>query len=150
MKRDSSTTGSRSSDHEKSTEKSMTDKLKVALKKILAEPWDVEAWNQAEALAAELQRPDEVAAAYRKILVAGASPELITSVGQRALRFLEDWYAGETAVVVDLLESVLELDPGADWALERLTILRSVNQQWDELLTAYDAALQGLPDGPRR
>jgi len=146
MKRDSSTTGSRSSDHEKSA----ADKLKIALKKALAEPSDTEAWNQIEALAAELQRPDDVAAAYRKVLVAGASPELITSVGQRALRFLEEWYAGETAVVVEFLETILQLDPGADWALERLTILRSVNQQWDELLTAYDGALQGISDGPRR
>ena len=74
MKRDSSTTGSRSSDRSTDHEKSLADKLKGALKKALAEPWDVEVWNEVEALAAELQRPDDVAAIYRKVLVAGASP----------------------------------------------------------------------------
>jgi hypothetical protein len=48
---------------------------------------------------------------------------LATNLGQRALRFMEEWYAGETAVIVEFLDSILKLDPAADWALERLTIL---------------------------
>ncbi|HEY5283599.1 MAG TPA: hypothetical protein VIM14_12490, partial [Polyangia bacterium] len=146
MKRDSSTTGSRSSDSEKGS----SEKLRAALKKVEKQPSSMSAWDELEALAAETQKPDDVAAAYRKVLAPGLGPELIGSLGQRALRFLEDWYAGETAVIVEFLDAILQLDAGADWALERLTILRSVNQQWDELLSSYDRVLDGLADGPRR
>lgn len=146
MKRDSSSTGARSSD----SEKGAADKLKPALKRALGNPADAEAWDELETLAADAQKPDDVAAAYRKVLVPGLGPELVATLGQRALRFFEEWYAGETAVIVELLESVLAVDPGADWALERLTILRSVSEQWGELLAAYDRVLGALSDGPRR
>jgi len=143
MKRDSTT---RSSDSDKAT----ADKLKAALKKVEAKPTDNQAWDECEAAAAEAQKSDEVAAAYRKALVPGAAPEVVAALGQRALRFLEEWYAGQTSVLVDFLEGVLKVDGTADWALERLTILRSVSQQWDELLAAYDRLLDGAPDSPRR
>jgi tetratricopeptide (TPR) repeat protein len=146
MKRDSSTTGSRSVDSEKGS----SEKLRAALKKAEKQPADMQAWDDVEALAAEAQKPDDVAAAYRKLLVTGLGPDLIGTLGQRALRFLEEWYAGETATIVEFLESILQIDAGADWALERLTILRSVNQQWDELLASYDRVLDGLADGSRR
>jgi tetratricopeptide (TPR) repeat protein len=146
MKRDSSTTGSRSVD----SEKGLSEKLKAALKKAEKQPAEMRAWDDAEALAAESQKPDDVAAAYRRVLAPNLGSDLIGSLGQRALRFLEEWYAGETAVIVEFLESILRIDAGADWALERLTILRSVNQQWDELLASYDRVLDGLADGSRR
>jgi len=138
--------GSRSSDSEKAS----SEKLKAALKKVQAQPAAMSAWDDLEALAAETQKPDDVAAAYRKVLAPGLGPDLVGSLGQRALRFLEEWYAGETAVIVEFLDGILQIDPGADWALERLTILRSVNQQWEELLSSYDRVLDGLADGPRR
>ena len=143
MKRDSTT---RASDSDKGS----SDKLKAALKKVEANPGDTQAWDDIEAAAAETQKPDDAAAAYRKALAPGLAPDVLTDLGQRALRFLEEWYAGETAVIVELLEAILKVDPAADWALERLTILRSVNQQWDELLAAYDRVLEGLADGTRR
>jgi tetratricopeptide (TPR) repeat protein len=146
MKRDSSSTGSRSSDSDKGS----SDKLKAALKQAQSNPADERAWDDLEALASETQKPDDVAAGFRKVLAPGLAPALVTQVGQRALRFFEEWYAGETAVVVGLLEKILALDPGADWALERLTILRSVNEEWAELLAAHDRVLEGLPDSPRR
>jgi hypothetical protein len=146
MKRDT-----RSSDSNKaSAEKASADKLKAVLKKVEADPADEKAWDELEAATAESQKPDDAAAAYRAAFRPDMKPEQIAVLGQRALRFHEEWYAGETAVIVDLLETILKLDPSADWALERLTILRSVSQQWDELLAAYDRVLSGLGDGARR
>ena len=144
MKRDSSTL--RSVDSEKGS----SEKLKAALKKAEKQPAEMRLWDEVEALVAETQKPDDVAAAYRRVLAPGLGLDLTSALGQRALRFLEEWYAGETAVVVEFLESILQLDAGADFALDRLTILRSVNQQWDELLASYDRVLDGLADGPRR
>ncbi len=145
MKRDSSATGSRSADSEKGS----SEKLKAVLKKAKADPNDLEVWDELEAIAAETQKPDDVAAAYRKALASAPSPELATNLGQRGLRFVEDWYAGETATIVEFLDNILELDPAADWAIERLTILLSVGEQWAELLAVYDRILAGLADGPR-
>jgi tetratricopeptide (TPR) repeat protein len=145
MKRDSSATGSRSSDSEKGS----SEKLKAVLKKAKADPNDPEVWDELEAIAAETQKPDDVAAAYRKALASAPSPELATNLGQRGLRFMEDWYAGETAIIVEFLDNILQLDPAADWALERLTILLSVGEQWTELLAVYDRILAGLADSPR-
>jgi cytochrome c-type biogenesis protein CcmH/NrfG len=143
MKRDSST---RSSDSDKAS----SDKLKAALKKVEVNPNDEKAWDEVETIAAESQSPDGVADAYRAALRPGIKPDALASLGQRALRFAEEWYAGEASVVTDLLETMLKLDPTADWVLERLTILRSVNQQWEELLTTYDRVLEGASDGVRR
>jgi tetratricopeptide (TPR) repeat protein len=146
MNRGSTTTGSRSFDSDQES----SEKLKAALEKVQAEPGDLHAWDDLEALAVELQTTDRVSAAYRKAIASGLSSDLLMSLGQRALRFMEEWHAGEMAVIVEFLESILQLDPGVDWALERLTILRSVNEQWDALLSTYDRVLEVLADGPRR
>ena len=130
MKRDSSVTGSRSSDSEKGS----SEKLKAVLKKAKADPNDPRGLGRARGHRRRDQKPDDVAAAYRKALASAPSPELATNLGQRGLRFMEDWYAGETAMIVEFLDNILQLDPAADWALERLTILLSVNEQWTELL----------------
>ena len=145
MKRDPSST-KRASDAEKTSR----DQLRSALKRAESDPGDDAAWDELEALAVATQETDEIAAVFRSVLARGPERELVTRVGQRALRFLEEWYAGDANLLVDLLESILALDAGADWALERLTILRSVREQWHELLTAYDRVLEGLPDSPRR
>jgi len=146
MKRDSSSTGSRSPDSDKGS----SDKLKAALKKVQSDPADDKAWDDIDALVPDAPKPDDIAAVFRKVLAPGLAADLVARIGQRGLRFFEEWYAGENAVVVEFLEQILALDPGADWALERLTILRSVAEQWKELLSAYDRVLEGQSDSPRR
>ena len=146
MKRDSSSTTSLSSDSDRVSD----SKMKAALKKAQSDPSDDKAWDTLEAWVAESQKPEEVAALFRKVLSPGLPAELITPVGQRALAFFEEWYAGQSKVIVEFLENILALDPGVDWALDRLTILCSVQEQWNELLAAYDRVLEALADGPRR
>ena len=153
MKRDTKSTGSRRDDPNKTVtekDKATAEKLKAALAAVQAEPGDPAAWDEAEAQAGQQQKPDEIAALYRKLLKPGLEPELVTALGQRALRFFEEWYAGETDRAVELLRQVLAADPDADWALERITILLSVQQRWDEVLLTYDQALSGAPEGARR
>jgi tetratricopeptide (TPR) repeat protein len=161
MKRDTKSSGSRRDDSSRAAEKSnkgsaekptkaTAEKLKAALAAAQAEPANATAWDEAEAMAGQLQKPDDVAAVYRKLLKPGLEPEVVTSVGQRALRFFEEWYAGETDRAVELLRQVLAADVGADWALERVTILLSVQQRWDEVLLIYNQALSSAPEGARR
>ena len=153
MKRDTRSTGSRRDDPNKAAAdktKAAAERLKAALAAAQAEPANAAAWDEAEALASQQQKPDEMASLYRKVLRPGLEPEVVTALGQRALRFFEEWYAGETDRAVELLRQVLAADPDADWALERVTILLSVQQRWDEVLATYDQALSGVSEGARR
>jgi tetratricopeptide (TPR) repeat protein len=153
MKRDTKSTGSRRDDPNKAAAektKATAEKLKAALAVAQAEPANTAAWEEAETLAGQQQKPDDVAALYRKVLKPGLDSELVTTLGQRALRFFEEWYAGETDRAVELLRQVLAASPDADWAIERITMLLSVQQRWDEVLATYDQALSGASEGARR
>ena len=153
MKRDTKSSGSRRDDPNKAAaekNKAAAEKLKAALAAAQSDPTNTAAWDEAEALVTQQQKPDDMAALYRKVLKPGLDREWVTTLGQRALRFFEEWYAGETDRAVELLRQVLAADPDADWALERVTILLSVQQRWDEVLATYDQALSGASEGPRR
>ena len=146
MKRESSQTSARVSD----SAEAVNDKLALALREAENQTDDERAWDALEAAASETQKPDEVAALYQKVIRRELGAAGVTRLGRRALRFSEEWFAGDTNRMVDLLNHVLAADPEADWALERLSLVLSVQQRWDELLQAYDKALAGLADGPRR
>ncbi|MGD0839206.1 MAG: hypothetical protein ABSB49_21425, partial [Polyangia bacterium] len=81
MKRDPSST-KRASDAEKTSR----DQLRSALKRAESDPGDDAAWDELEALAVATQETDEIAAVFRSVLARGPERELVTRVGQRALR----------------------------------------------------------------
>ena len=109
--------------------------------KLEASPADESAWDSLEDLAAQLQRPDEVAAAYRRALAPGLSPALIERVGQRALGFHEEWFGDSSPLLVEVFERLLALDPTLAWALSRLTVLFTMQERWTELLAYFDTAI---------
>lgn len=164
MKREKKSSGSRRDDASKASEKSSkaskaaaeksakasNEDLQAAIALAVEDPASVTAWDEAENLVGQLQRPDELAAAYRQVIKPGLDVDLVTTLGQRALRFFEEWFAGETDRVVEFLREVLAVDPMADWALERVTIVLSVNQRWDEVLATYDQALGNVTEPARR
>lgn len=115
-----------------------------------AAPADEESWNQLEDLAAELQRPEEVGAAYRGALVPGLAAELVERVGQRALGFHEEWFGEASPLLVDVLERILALDPALPWALQRITVLLTVKEAWTELLAHFDRAIAAAGDDTYR
>ena len=45
---------------------------------------------------------------------------------------------------------MLELDPGAEWALRRLSVLYTVKERWSDLLAIYDRSLAAESDVARR
>lgn len=146
MKRDSSSTTARGSD----SATLAGDQLALALQQAENQVDSDQVWDALEAAASDAQKPDEVAALYHKLIRRDLGAPGVTRLGRRALRFFEEWFAGDTDRMVELLNHVLAADPEADWALERLSLVLSVQQRWDELLQAYDKALSGLADGPRR
>jgi tetratricopeptide (TPR) repeat protein len=97
-------------------------------------------WDRAEGLARALSRPDEVAALYEEVLARPLAREQALAIGEKAVQFYEEWFEDPTRVV-RILERVLELDPTADWAFDRLKLLLDAAERWDDLFALYDRAL---------
>jgi tetratricopeptide (TPR) repeat protein len=125
-------------------------RLRAALKKAQEAPGDEAAWNDAEAIAVDLQRSEEVAAAYLKVLKGKQPRATVARLGQRAMRLHEEWLGAEPEALVEVLELVLRADPTQEWAFQRLTLTLSVGQRWDDLLALYDRTLEGMEEGARR
>lgn len=115
-----------------------------------ASPEDEGQWDLLEELAGELQRPDEVGALYRKVLAGDLGGALAASIGQRAAQFHEEWFSEDSPQLAEVLTRVLELDPTAEWALQRVTVVMTVGERWTELLSLYDRALSATSDKARR
>ncbi|MEZ5191095.1 MAG: hypothetical protein R2717_09990, partial [Schumannella sp.] len=115
--------------------------LAAALRAAEASPESDDAWDHLESLAESVQRPDEVARAYRELLRGALSPSQRTHVAERAVRFHDEWYGDQPQAITDLLLQILERDPKARWALDRLTVALTAREDWDALLAVYDRVL---------
>ena len=67
--------------------------------------------------------------------------EQAVAIGERAVQFYEEWF-DDPARVVRILERVLEIDPTADWAFDRLKLVLDAAERWDDLFALYDRALE--------
>ncbi|MBN1653606.1 MAG: tetratricopeptide repeat protein [Deltaproteobacteria bacterium] len=116
-------------------------KLAIALDAVRSHPDLQENWDEVEELADTLQRPTDVKELYRSVLETDLSTSLASEIGQRAVRFQEDWYGEDSADLPELLLRILEIDPNAEWAFQRLTVAYTVSERWDELLALYDRSI---------
>ncbi len=124
--------------------------LAAALRAAENSPDSDDAWDHLESLADTQQQPDEVASLYRDILGRSLPAELRTHLAERAVRFHEEWYGDQPQAITDLLLQILERDPGARWALDRLTVALTAREAWDELLQVYDRVLLGTTSDEER
>lgn len=108
-----------------------------------------DAWDAADEAARETQEPDAVAQLYLEVLSADVTPELANRIGQRAADFHDEWYESPDGLI-EVLRLVLEADPRSDWAFERLSLLLTMAERWDDLLTEYDRALSKMKDEDAR
>ncbi len=123
----------------------------AALRAAESSPDSDDAWDHLEELADQLQRPEEVAELYRKMLDASSVPaDYRDALRERAVQFHEEWFDDNPEVVDDLLASILQRDPAAEWAFERLTVRLTSSERWDKLLAAYDQVLRATEEPSRR
>src|SRR5690606_14249566 len=87
---------------------------------------------------------------YRKVLAQELDNALADSIGKRAAQFHEEWFSEDSPHLAEVLTRVLELDPTAEWALQRVTVVMTVSERWSELLGLYDRALAAARDDARR
>ncbi|MFO0692988.1 MAG: tetratricopeptide repeat protein [Polyangiales bacterium] len=108
------------------------------------------AWDALEDWAAKTQNPDPASAVYRVVLAGTLSRERASELGQRALRFHEEWFSEDSPQQLEVLSRVLEHDPEAEWAFQRLTVVFTSRERWPELLATYDRAIASASDAGRR
>lgn len=124
--------------------------LAVALREAQRAPDRAELWDKVEELASAAQKPEEAADGYRKALKLSKPPELVMALGQRAVRFHEEWFGAQDDALGTILERMLEADPAADWTVRRATVLYTVKEKWADLLGVYDRALGAVDELGRR
>ena len=108
------------------------------------------AWDAVEALADDLEDPDAVSAAYQRVLDEDLDEERAEAIGQRAVRFREEWFGQDIAGLALVLRRVLELAPDSEWAFQRLTVAFTVAENWGDLLDLYNHALGATQDRDRQ
>lgn len=120
----------------------MGESFAAALAAVEATPESIEAWDHLEELADTLDRPDEVGAAYREALGANVPHDTWKTIAERAARFHDEWFGDSPDEMMGVLRPILDKDPGASWAFEKLLVVLTNAERWDDLLDQYDHALQ--------
>jgi tetratricopeptide (TPR) repeat protein len=123
--------------------------LAEALQACANDPANMEAWDRAEDLAREHELPEPVLNLQFELLDGAASVEARVELGRRSADFSEEWF-DDTERVLSILRKVLEVDRGARWAFERLSLLLTVAGRWEDLLAEYDRALRACDDATER
>jgi len=97
-------------------------------------------WDVAERMARELRDPAPVADAYRRALERSMNAEIAETIGRRAIDFHEEWFE-DREVVINLLKRLEELHEGR-WAFDRLKLVLSAEERYDDLFALYDRAIE--------
>src|SRR5690349_11561939 len=113
-------------------------------------PHAVSAWDEVESLAAELDKPDEIVALYNEALAGKLEPEVAEMIGERAGSFCDEWFGDDPKVLEKILSRVLKLAPSSESALQRLSVLYTVAERWDDVLALYNRAIEASKDKGRR
>ena len=124
--------------------------LQEAARAVRQAPHAVSAWHEVEALAAQLDRPDDMVTLYGEVLRDSLQPEIAEMIGDRASSFCDEWFGDDPSIIERLLHRVLELAPGSESALQRLSVIYTTAERWTDLLSLYDRALGVAKDKTQR
>ncbi|MEO8551240.1 MAG: hypothetical protein ABI678_14760, partial [Kofleriaceae bacterium] len=109
-------------------------------------PHAVSAWEEAEGLAADLDKPDDIVKLFEETLAAQLEPEVAEMIGERASRFCDEWFGDDPKVLEGILSRVLQLAPSSESALQRLSVILTVAERWADVLALYDRAIAAAKD----
>ena len=77
--------------------------FKEAAAAVKHSPHAVSAWEEVEALAADLDKPDEIVALYNETLGAAVEPQVAEMIGERAGGFCDEWFGDDPKVLEKIL-----------------------------------------------
>jgi tetratricopeptide (TPR) repeat protein len=112
-------------------------------------PDDEAAWDELDEIARSAQKPDSVSRLYRDTLARDLPSGVVETIGRRAVAFHDEWFEDPT-LTIEILRRVLMLDARSEWAFERLSLLFTMAERWDDLLAAYDVALAACEDKEKK
>ncbi|MDH5491237.1 MAG: tetratricopeptide repeat protein, partial [Myxococcales bacterium] len=70
---------------------------------------------------------------------------------ERAVGFHEEWFGEDSPLLAEVLGLVLDLDPLENvWAFQRLTVVHTIAERWNELLALYDRTIASAKDDLRK
>src|SRR5882724_6985259 len=115
--------------------------LEEATAAVQHSPHAVSAWEEAERLAADLDRPDDIVAVFTSTLANSLEPEVAEMIGERAGGFCDEWFGDEPKVLEKILSRVLQLAPSSESALQRLSVIYTAGERWNDVLALYDRAI---------
>ena len=124
--------------------------FKEAAAAVKHSPHAVSAWEDAEGLAGDLDRPDDIVALYNEALDTAVEPEVAAMLGERAGSFCDEWFGDDPATLEKILVRVIKLAPSSDSALQRLSVIYTVAERWKDVLDLYDRAVDAAKDKARR
>jgi golgin subfamily B member 1 len=125
--------------------------LSAAARGAAEQPEAFALWDHAERAAREVGQPEVVIKAYRDALIERVSDAaLAEKLGARMVAFSKDFAVGDSARFVEALQQVLEVAPGARWALDRVKLVLGSAARWDELFRLYDRAIEAISDPGER
>ena len=70
-------------------------RFKEATAEVTHSPHAVSAWEEAEGLAADLDKPDDIVALYNEVLAEKLEPQVAEMIGERAIRFCNEWFGDD-------------------------------------------------------
>jgi hypothetical protein len=122
----------------------------TGMRGVLEFPDAIALWDGFERVARDLGRLEEVPGAYRRVLVERVTDAaLAESLGRRMVHF-EEACAMESTHSTEALLKVLELAPGARWALDRVKLTLGAQARYDDLFAILDRAIEAAADDRAR
>jgi lipopolysaccharide biosynthesis regulator YciM len=115
--------------------------LRSALSGVAEFPDAAELWQSAERIALELQQPATVSKAYYDVLVGSVIDSDSAETLARRMVAFEGEYGSSSSRLIEALQRVLDLAPGARWALDRVKLVLGSEARWDELFRLYDRSI---------
>src|SRR5450432_3706130 len=113
-------------------------------------PHAVSAWEEAEGLAADLDKPDDIVTLFNETLADKLEPEVAEMIGERAGGFCDEWFGDDPKVLEKILSRVLVLAPASESALQRLSVIYTVAERWADVLALYDRAIKATTEKSAR
>jgi tetratricopeptide (TPR) repeat protein len=127
----------------------LPESLQRTISEVRSNPADDALWDAVDEAAREHDRPEEVSVLYRELVAQHQDDELRLRIGKRGVAFHEEWYE-DSEHAIEILRRLSVLEPGGDWAFERLSLLLTMAERWDDLLAEYDRKLVSITKPERR
>ncbi len=124
--------------------------LRTAIEGAIEMPDVIALWESAETVAREVEQGDLMSRAYHRALGnRKIDPELAETIAKRMIAF-EGEYGPASPLLVETLQRMLEILPGARWAIDRVKLVLGSQARWDELFRIYDRAIDVAADQKAR